>query len=156
MLNIITKREASDEEGFTLLELVIVVAILGILTAIAIPGFAEFSAFSKVQAAHANNAQLMKSAEIRIAEEGGRVTMDQGGQAFNSYVTRVNTITAEIVAEDDSDFNIGFIPMVSDGELYLCAFTIIGSGDDSPGVGRTDGPAECNSFGPNMGHQQFD
>ena len=84
------------------------------------------------------------------------VVLAAGNGSFGSFMSRVSTITQEIVNENDSDFNVGFIPYVVDGELYLCAYSIIGGSETSPGVGRTDGPAECNSYGPNMGHEQFD
>lgn len=66
MLNIITKREASDEEGFTLIELIVVVAVLGILTAIAIPTYGHIRSLTQIQALHATNDTEIKNMRVAV------------------------------------------------------------------------------------------
>ncbi len=57
------------QRGFTLIELMIVVAIIGILAAIAIPNFNRFQAKSKQSEAKANLKGIFTAAKARFAEK---------------------------------------------------------------------------------------
>ena len=61
-------RRTQDAEGFTLIELMIVVAIIGILAAIAIPNFVRFQLRSRVGEGKVNLAAIRTAEEAYMME----------------------------------------------------------------------------------------
>ncbi|WP_026469782.1 pilin [Aliivibrio logei] len=58
------------QKGFTLIELMIVVAIIGVLSAIAIPAYKDYVSKSQAASALATLKSLVTPAELIIQEEG--------------------------------------------------------------------------------------
>lgn len=106
------------QQGFTLIELMIVVAIIGILAAVAIPQYQNYIAKSQVSRAMSETGGLRTAVEVCILE--GRTAVGEcqiGDTDSNIQTTKVNdaetdaegyntaalTETTEIVAEFDGN-----------------------------------------------------
>ena len=76
MMNLI---KTKTEKGFTLIELMIVVAIIGILAAIAIPQFAEYRIKAFNSAANADLRNIMTAQEAAYADTQAYVAFANSG-----------------------------------------------------------------------------
>lgn len=72
MLKLINKHlnKTRNEKGFTLVELIVVIAILGILIAIAIPRFASTTNAAEKRTAEADHRTLVSVSQLHYANEG--------------------------------------------------------------------------------------
>lgn len=67
------------QKGFTLIELMIVVAIIGILAAVAIPAYQDYTVKSKIAAAIASVGSVKTAVAVCAQENGGVLTPCDGG-----------------------------------------------------------------------------
>lgn len=82
------RRRLNKEEGFTLVELLIVVAILGILIALAVPRMSGISDSARERAIEANKRTLVSAATMWYAQNPGGTAKWSGssGEGWEPYL----------------------------------------------------------------------
>jgi type IV pilus assembly protein PilA len=85
-----------NQQGFTLIELMIVVAIIGILAAIALPAYQDYTIRSKVSEGVSISAPIRTAIGIRCSEDG----------AFNASTANNTAATAAALGvETNANYN---------------------------------------------------
>ena len=84
------------QKGFTLIELMIVVAIIGILAAIAIPAYQNYTAKSQVAAGLAEISPAKTNAEAKLAEGISNTITAAADLGVQAATSRCSTIAVSV------------------------------------------------------------
>lgn len=106
MFEYFVKKLSKDNRGFTLIELVVVIAILGILSAIAVPKYNKSRLNAAVSAHNANVKTIESAATMYLADGGSDITSETAiiaGQGVGEYLQEVPTVPKEAKVTNDAD-----------------------------------------------------
>lgn len=108
-----SKVRKQAQQGFTLIELMIVVAIVGILAAVAIPAYQDYTVRARV----AEGLALASSAKVAVAENAanGAATLDSG---YTSPTATTN-VTSVAVTAATGVITITYTAKAGGGDLLL-------------------------------------
>ncbi len=107
----------SLQKGFTLIELMIVVAIIGILAAVALPAYQDYTKRAKVT----EGISLATSAKTSVAENAANAKAYDAGWVAPSATPNVKSIE---IANDTGQITIKYDkPIQDDGTLILRPYT---------------------------------
>jgi type IV pilus assembly protein PilA len=110
------KMVLKNVKGFTLIELMIVVAIIGILALIAIPNFTSIRAKAYEASAKSMGRNAKVAMEVYYNQYGGDIS---GSGGYAEYLSDLLSFDRNLT--DDSDVTFEFVTVTNTGYTYYTA-----------------------------------
>ncbi len=134
------------QKGFTLIELMIVVAIIGILAAIAIPQYSNYISRTRAASTMAELGSVKTAVGLCVQETGSLAGCDTGANGVQTPTATVNVITpgavadgvitgtssAQVVAGTNTAFTL--TPATPTAGMTSLAWTLTGLCSDTRGI----------------------
>lgn len=105
------------QKGFTLVELIIVMAILAVLAGIAVPKFGTVLADSKDKADDANRAMITNAIELYYANEGTEPPAKSGGDVLDTLVDEGYLKEVPKEPKSNTEYSVASVTAGANGKL---------------------------------------
>jgi len=107
MFKTIHRMKKGDSKGFTLVELLIVIAIIAILAAIAIPQFAKYRARGIASTQNSDAKNLFTACTAFFADDPSRTSCDEANATAAGYVKSSGiTVSGSIGSDRSGSFTV--------------------------------------------------
>ncbi len=121
------KNKRTNQKGFTLIELMIVVAIIGVLSAIAVPAYQDYVSKSEASSALATLKSVITPAELQIQEDGELTTLANLGTVSGANSLGILAIASTAASSasmtftfDGGSLDAGVMTMSRSGTGWAC------------------------------------
>lgn len=116
------------QQGFTLIELMIVVAIIGILAAVAIPAYQDYTIRARVTEG-LNLAAAAKLAVSETAISNNALPANQAATGYTSPAATNNVASIAIAGDGTAAITVTYVAAIGGGGTIILTPTLTANGD---------------------------